>query len=76
MITNPVTGYTGFAMTNSLPEFIHSLSADDIPDSVLAAARRSLLDLLGVAISGTQTRLAGIVREHVVSQFALSLIHI
>ena len=50
--------------------FIHGLSIETIPSSVLAAARRHLLDLLGVAAAGRSTALADIVADHAVAELA------
>lgn len=50
-------------------DFIHNLQWADIPASSQHMARRCLLDLLGVAASGTQTRLSRIVRDYAQGQF-------
>jgi len=42
-------------------DFIHELSFDDLPASVIEQARRCLEDLVGVAASGRRTELARIV---------------
>ena len=44
--------------------FIHGLSPSDIPPNVLQGAKRSLLDLLGVAAGGLGTQLSRIIRDH------------
>lgn len=44
--------------------FIHGLSPSDIPADVLQGAKRSLLDLLGVAAGGLGTQLSRIIRDH------------
>ena len=44
--------------------FIHGLSQSDIPPNVLQGAKRSLLDLLGVAVGGLGTQLSRIIRDH------------
>jgi len=44
--------------------FIHGLSQSDIPPNVLQGAKRSLLDLLGVAAGGLGTQLSRIIRDH------------
>lgn len=46
-------------------EFVHELGIDDVPTEVLAQARRCLIDLVGVAASGSTTALSRIVRDHV-----------
>jgi 2-methylcitrate dehydratase PrpD len=48
--------------------FIHQLSYRDLPDAVVAQARRCLLDLIGVAASGRATDLSRIVHAFAVSQ--------
>ena len=50
-------------MPQSPLDFIHALPHRDIPPAVLARARLSLLDLLGVAIGGTGTRASAIARD-------------
>ena len=54
----------------NLTEFIHRLRYRDLPDHVVAQARRCVLDLLGVAAGGTQTPLSQIIRRHAVRHFA------
>ncbi len=54
---------------NTTLDFIHDLDWHDVPIHVQNEARRALLDLLGVAAAGTQTRLSRIIRSHVLSQF-------
>ncbi len=53
-------------------DFIHQLSWADIPAVSQNMARRCLLDLLGVAASGTQTQLSQIIRQHALEQFGSS----
>lgn len=53
----------------SIVEFTHALTWEQIPDSVRHDCIRSLLDLLGVAAAGTQTELSCIIRELAVEQF-------
>jgi len=62
-------------VSDSLAAFIHELDYSAIPDDVLKAARIAVLDLLGVAAAGTQTKLASIIREHAVQQFAAGQHH-
>ena len=50
-------------------EFIHDLRWKDVPIPVQSMVRRCLLDLLGVAASGTQTKLSNIIRRHALRQF-------
>ena len=56
-------------MNMSYQHFIHHLNWQDIPDDTQNMARRCLLDLLGVAASGTQTQLSAIIRQHALQQF-------
>ncbi|SDI14462.1 MmgE/PrpD family protein [Lutimaribacter saemankumensis] len=51
-------------MTTNPIDFIHTLDAAAIPAPVLAQAKLSLRDLIGVAVGGSATRLAGIIRDH------------
>jgi len=53
----------------SQTSFIHDLNWDDIPITTQSMVRRCLLDLLGVAASGTSTSLSTIIRQHSISQF-------
>lgn len=50
-------------------DFIHHLKWDDVPVTTQSMTRRCLLDLLGVAASGTETQLSQIIQSHVLSQF-------
>ena len=50
-------------------QFIHQLCWSDIPLTSQNMSRRCLLDLLGVAASGTQTQLSRIIRKHAVEEF-------
>lgn len=50
-------------------DFIHHLHWDDVPALTQHMTRRCLLDLLGVAASGTQTQLSQIIQTHALSQF-------
>ncbi len=54
-------------------DFIHEVRWSDAPADVQSAARLALLDLLGVAASGTTTSLSAIVRQHAVENFAPNL---
>ncbi len=49
--------------------FVHALDYESIPGDVITAARRQLLDLIGVAAAGSRTELARIISAHAVSQF-------
>ena len=55
-----------------LTGFIHRLRYQDLPEHVVAQARRCVLDLLGVAAGGTQTPLSQIIRRHAVRHLASS----
>ena len=58
------------SMSNPSVEFIHSLKWANLPASAQAMARQCLLDLLGVAASGTQTNLSRIISDHAAQHFA------
>lgn len=47
-------------MTPSCVSFLHDVSFDELPDAVVRRAKLYLLDLLGVAAGGRQTRLSQI----------------
>ena len=49
--------------------FTHDTSRGDLPDDAVHHGRRLLLDLLGVAIAGSQTELSGIIRDHAADHF-------
>jgi 2-methylcitrate dehydratase PrpD len=57
-------------MASPVDNFIHDLTIADLPDTVAAAARTCILDLLGVAAAGTTTRLSRIARDHAVRHMA------
>jgi 2-methylcitrate dehydratase PrpD len=44
--------------------FVRGLAFDRLPDDVVASAQRSLLDLIGIAAAGSQTRAAQIVTAY------------
>jgi 2-methylcitrate dehydratase PrpD len=48
--------------------FVHELSFARLPVEVVASARRSLLDLIGVAAAGSRTPAASIVNSYAVAQ--------
>ncbi|MFP3787202.1 MmgE/PrpD family protein, partial [Burkholderia sp. SIMBA_024] len=50
--------------------FIHELRAADLPDRVVAQARRCLIDLVGVAAAGAGTPMARLIADHAADQFA------
>lgn len=49
--------------------FILDLKYSDLPETIIASATRALTDTLGVAIAGSQTKLSGIIHNHVCEQF-------
>jgi len=51
-------------------DFAFDLSFDDVPDDVLAFARRCLLDIIGVAAAGSTTDLARAITDHAARFFA------
>ena len=57
-------------MTTNLIDFIHQTEYTQLPDDVLHHARRALLDLLGVAVAGTSTKLSTIIRNYALEQHA------
>lgn len=50
-------------------EFIHGLRYEDLPDAVVAQARRCLLDLIGTAAGGSTTDVAHIMRDHAAKHY-------
>ncbi len=50
-------------------DFLHRTTDDEVPDAVLAAAQRCLLDLIGVAAAGRATRLSAIIGDHAAYHF-------
>ena len=50
-------------------DFMHDLSWDQVPEEIQTATRIALLDLLGVAASGTATQLSKVIRNHAVNHF-------
>jgi 2-methylcitrate dehydratase PrpD len=56
--------------TGSPVDFILGLSYSDIPEPTQHFARRCLLDLIGVAASGSSTPLSITIRKHAVEQLA------
>ena len=51
-----------------VPAFVRGLSFDQIPADAVASARRSLLDLIGVAAAAHKTPAAAITREYAATQ--------
>src|SRR5438067_5314942 len=50
------------------PAFVRGLSFEQLPDEVVASARRSLLDLVGVAAAGSRTKAAAIASAYAATQ--------
>lgn len=50
-------------------DFLHQTQYDDIPEDVIQFARRCLLDLTGVLISGSATKLSKIISNHAHAHF-------
>jgi 2-methylcitrate dehydratase PrpD len=61
------------ADTDRLPRLIHGLAFADLPEEVVAQAKRLLLDLIGTAACGTLTDLSRIIRDHVAKHFAATV---
>ncbi len=53
-----------------LSDFLHGLTWQDVPAPVQERTRDFLVDLLGVAAGGINTRLSRIIRDHAADQFA------
>ncbi len=49
--------------------FLHRTQYDDLPEDVQTFAQRCLLDLIGVAVGGTRTKLSRIIRDHAAAHF-------
>jgi len=52
-----------------VPGFIHELRIDDLPGAVIEQAQRCLLDLIGVAASGSGTDMSRLARNHAARHF-------
>jgi len=57
----------GEGLTRYVAEFICNTQFENIPASTLALGKKSFLDGLGLAISGSATELGDIVRKHIAS---------
>ncbi|MEI4261368.1 MmgE/PrpD family protein [Roseovarius sp. D0-M9] len=53
----------------AIVDFLHETRHADLPENVRRAARRWLLDLIGVAAGGTCTELSRIIRDHAGAHF-------
>jgi 2-methylcitrate dehydratase PrpD len=51
-----------------VPAFVRGLAFEQLPDEVVESARRSLLDLIGVAAGGSRTRASAIARAYAATQ--------
>jgi 2-methylcitrate dehydratase PrpD len=58
------------AMPSTFVDFLHTTTADTLPEETLELARKWLLDLIGVAAGGSQTQLSRIIRNHAADHFA------
>ena len=58
-----------------VPAFVRSLSFDHLPDDVVASARCSLLDLIGIAAAGSGTELARIANAYATTELCGSEHH-
>jgi 2-methylcitrate dehydratase PrpD len=56
-------------MNQSPLSFIHDLTWQNLPRAVQRQAELNLLDLIGVAAGGTQTRLSSIINSHATEEF-------
>lgn len=56
-------------MDMDFADFVNGLRYESLPAAVQAMAKRCLLDLVGVAAAGSQTRLSRIINRHAVSMF-------
>lgn len=50
-------------------DFLHQTTYDNLPDEVIVFARRCLLDLVGILISGKTTELSTLICNHAYQQF-------
>jgi len=56
-------------MATPFCDFVHDTRLDDLPDDVVAFAKRCILDLLGVAAGGATMPLSAIISDHAADQF-------
>ena len=61
-------GASSVAAPADVPAFVRGLSFEQLPDEVVASARRSLLDLVGVAAAGSRTKAAAIASAYAATQ--------
>src|SRR6266487_65867 len=55
-------------VSSDVPGFVRELSFEQLPGEVVASARRSLLDLIGVAAAGSRTKAAAIANAYAATQ--------
>ncbi len=51
-------------LTRSVAEFVRTTKSDDLPQDVIANGKKSILDGLGLALSGSVAKTGEIVRQH------------
>ena len=64
-----MTGKTDIPIALRLAEWTHGLSLSDVPDEVRHAAKRCILDTIGVAVAGSRTPVARRIADHVGEQY-------
>src|SRR5918992_432905 len=55
---------TDGALTAYVAGFVHDMQASDLPDDVIALGKKSILDGLGLALSGSVAKSGELVRRH------------
>lgn len=60
-------------MTSDFQTFLHETHYDALPEEVIQFARRCLLDLVGVLISGSETKLSSLISKHAYEHFGSGL---
>src|SRR5258708_37893160 len=61
-------GASSVAAPADVPAFVRGLSFEQLPGEVIASARRSLLDLIGVAAADSRTQAAASVSAYAATQ--------
>lgn len=54
----------GVELTNHVADFVVSTKADDLPEAVVALGKKSILDGIGLALSGSVAQSGALVRRH------------
>ena len=69
MVTNKVepTAAGRMATTRHVVEFVRGIRLSDIPEQVIALGKKSILDGLGLALSGSVAKSGELVRRHLLS---------